>query len=63
MKKILSLVLAVLMLTASVALLASCKKDENVLVMATEPSFPPYEFVGDDGNFAGIDVDPQDRGG
>ena len=57
MKKILSLVLAVLMLTASVALLASCKKDENVLVMATEPSFPPYEFVGDDGNFAGIDVE------
>ncbi|MBR6360853.1 MAG: transporter substrate-binding domain-containing protein [Clostridia bacterium] len=30
---------------------------EGVLVMATNASFPPYEFVGDDGAFAGIDVE------
>ena len=30
---------------------------DGVLVMATNASFPPYEFVGDDGAFAGIDVE------
>ncbi len=25
--------------------------------MATNPNFPPYEFVGDDGEYAGIDVE------
>ncbi|MBR0112835.1 MAG: transporter substrate-binding domain-containing protein [Clostridia bacterium] len=30
---------------------------DGVLVMATNASFPPYEFVGDDGAYAGIDVE------
>ena len=30
---------------------------EGVLVMATNASFPPYEFVDDNGAFAGIDVE------
>jgi polar amino acid transport system substrate-binding protein len=30
---------------------------DGVLVMATNASFPPYEFVGDDGGFAGSDVE------
>ena len=30
---------------------------DGILVMATNASFPPYEFVGDDGAFAGIDVE------
>ena len=31
--------------------------EKGKLTMATNASFPPYEFVGDDGAFAGIDVE------
>lgn len=51
MKKILCMLLAVCMLSC----FAGCGKDK--LVMGTNAEFPPYEFVGDDGNFAGIDVE------
>lgn len=54
-KRIFALALCALML-CSVAVFTGCAKDENVLVMATNASFPPYEFKeGDD--FAGIDVE------
>lgn len=33
------------------------EKNDKVLVMGTNAAFPPYEFVDDNGNFAGIDVD------
>ena len=36
---------------------AKLTASDGVLVMATNASFPPYEFVGDDGAFAGIDVE------
>ena len=68
MKKIIALVLALTMIFA----FAACAKtpaeadDTNVgdgatnvetLTMATNASFPPYEYVEDDGSFAGIDVE------
>ena len=36
---------------------AEDEKDDSVLVMATNAQFPPYEYIDDDGNYAGIDVD------
>ena len=42
MKKIISIVLAALMLVGCVVAFASCKKEEEVLVMATNAAFPPY---------------------
>lgn len=51
MKKILCLLLAVCMLCC----FAGCGKDK--LVMGTNAEFPPYEFVDDNGDFAGIDVE------
>lgn len=55
-KKILALVLAVIM-TAAVICLASCgKKDDNVLTMATNVAFPPYEYYEGD-EAVGIDVE------
>lgn len=63
MKKLISLlVIAVLLLTVG---LCGCGQepstdDDNVketLVMATNAAFPPYEYVDDDGNYAGIDVE------
>ncbi len=57
MKKIISLVMAVLMIVGAVAMFSGCgEKAEGELVMATNAAFPPYEYK--DGNgFAGIDVE------
>ncbi len=57
--KILSLIMAILML---VACFAGCgaKKEEkadNKLVLGTNAAFPPYESIDDDNNFIGIDID------
>lgn len=55
--KIASVVLAlVLGMTALWACGGGEKEEENVLVMATNAAFPPYEFKEGDG-FAGIDVE------
>ncbi len=43
--------------TSDSASQAKLTASDGVLVMATNASFPPYEFVGDDGAFAGIDVE------
>lgn len=56
--KILCLVMALVMVLA----LTSCgaKKGNTIesgkLIMATNASFPPYEYTDDDGNIVGIDV-------
>ena len=52
MKKILCMLLAICMLCC----FAGCGSD-NTLTMGTNAAFPPYEFVDDDGAFAGIDVE------
>lgn len=36
---------------------SNVSEDAPTLVMGTNASFPPYEFVDDDGNFGGIDVE------
>ena len=56
MKKIISLIIASLMLITLCCGFASCNKDENVLVMATNAAFPPYEYIEGD-KFVGIDVE------
>ena len=57
MKKITSLILATIMIFSLCFAFASCSdKDDNVLYMATNAAFPPYEFKEGD-NFAGIDVE------
>ncbi len=54
-KRIFAALLATLMLFSAFAF-TGCGKEGNVLVMATNASFPPYEFKDGD-NFAGIDVE------
>lgn len=57
MKKILSIALALIMILAAGAALASCTKPEKEkLVMATNATFPPYEFY-EGTKLAGIDVE------
>ena len=55
MKKIIALALALVMILSMSAMFASCS-DDNVLVMATNAAFPPYEYV-EGGEFVGIDVE------
>ena len=67
MKKTLKVIALVMAAVLALGCLAACgaKKanetetpaEKTKLIMATNASFPPYEFVGDDGNFAGIDVE------
>ncbi len=56
MKKIISFALVAAMLLSAMFMLASCNKNENVLVMATNAAFPPYEYV-EGGEFVGIDIE------
>ena len=55
MRKIISIILA-LTLLAVPACLMSCGGDDNTLTMATNASFPPYEYV-EGGEIVGIDAE------
>lgn len=55
MKKTISLILAAVMLLAAVSL-TSCGKSGKKLVMATNASFPPYEYK-ENGKIVGIDAE------
>ena len=56
MKKIISLALALVMICGAMITFASCEKDGDTIVMATNAAFPPYEYKEGD-SFAGIDVE------
>ena len=56
MKKIISIALVAVMLLTSVIAFSACGKKDNVLIMATNAAFPPYEYVEGD-KFVGIDVE------
>lgn len=57
MKKLIKILCLILAVALGLFSFAGCKRDEKVLVMATNAAFPPYEFVDDDGEYAGIDVE------
>ena len=57
MKKVLSVLLALVMVISVCALFSACSKsDKNELVMATNATFPPYEYMEGD-KIVGIDVE------
>ena len=51
MKKLLSLMLALMMLSLSAAALA------DSFVMGIDPEYPPFSYMGDDGEYTGFDVE------
>ncbi len=61
MKKFLSILAVAALLVTMGLCVTGCgeKKDDEVkkLVMATNAAFPPYEFVDDNGEYAGIDIE------
>ena len=56
MKKIISLALVIIMLVIGTGVFSACSKKDDVLVMATNAAFPPYEYV-ESNEFVGIDVE------
>ena len=57
MKKIISIITIAAMLCCALFALSACgEKEDNTLDMATNASFPPYEYKDGD-NFAGIDIE------
>jgi len=56
MKKIAKTLMIILALSMLLAVVSACKREENQLVMATNAAFPPFEFINDDGDFDGFDV-------
>ncbi len=57
MKKVLSVLLALVMVFSVCVLFSACSKsDKNELVMATNATFPPYEYMEGD-KIVGIDVE------
>ncbi len=57
MKKVLSLVLAILMIAGMLAAFASCKKEEKTLYVYTNAGFAPFEYVNEKGEVVGVDID------
>ena len=55
MKRTLALILAMLMM---VSMLAGCGGDsEGKFVMGIDPEYPPFSYMGDDGEYTGFDVE------
>ncbi len=59
MKKLLAVILSVCLLAGSTIALTSCGKDgdKETLTMYTNAAFAPWEYMNDDGEIAGVDVD------
>lgn len=53
MKKMLALVLAVMMILAAIPAMA----DETVFQMGFDAEYPPYTYMGDDGEYTGFDIE------
>lgn len=59
MKKILAIALAALMIVSASVLLASCEPadDKPTLNVYTNAGFAPYEYLDENGNVVGVDID------
>lgn len=56
MKKVLSILSVVLILVVAMCSMVGCG-GSDAYVVATEPTYPPFESADDDGNIVGFDVD------
>lgn len=58
MKKLISAILTLSLLCTSIITLSGCStKNSDELVMATNATFPPYEYLDENGDFVGIDIE------
>ena len=59
-KRVLAIVLAALIAALTFSLAGCGKKpetDSKVFIMGIDPEYPPFSYLGDDGNYTGFDVD------
>ncbi len=56
MKKIISIALAVMMILALSAT-AFAAEERTSFIMGIDPEYPPFSYLGDDGNYTGFDVE------
>lgn len=57
MKKVLSVILAAILLFSAVALVSCGKKEEKTLYVYTNAGFAPFEYVNEAGKVVGVDID------
>ena len=58
MKKILTILLAMLMILMGTVAVAGCNEpDEKTLYVYTNAGFPPYEYMNAEGKVVGVDID------
>lgn len=57
MKKILALLLAFVMVLSLCACGASKESDKKTFTMGIDPEYPPFSYIGDDGEYTGFDVE------
>ncbi len=57
MKRFLKLSLAVLLVLGLVATVGCSKKEAQVYIVGTEPTFPPFEMTDENNNIIGFDID------
>lgn len=55
MKKLLAVLLSALFCLSMVA--CGEKKSERTFIMGIDPEYPPFSYLGEDGNYTGFDVD------
>lgn len=57
MKKFLTLVVTIIMAVCACFAFTACGNDENTLYVYTNSGFAPFEYVNDNGEVAGVDID------
>ena len=57
MKKIISLLFALMFCVVGGATMTGCGSDENTLYVYTNSGFAPFEYVDEAGNVVGVDID------
>ena len=58
-KYVIGAIVAIIIVVAAIGIYwySTLKPAENVLIVGTSADFPPYEYIDEEGNFAGFDVD------
>jgi polar amino acid transport system substrate-binding protein len=51
-----SRILAVLLVVVAGLAVAGCQSQDDVLVVGTSADYPPFEYIDEDGNYAGFDI-------
>lgn len=57
MRKLVGLIAIILIALVASGCIGGSDNDENTLVVGTDATYPPMEYINDDGEFAGFDVD------